>query len=106
MKGRSPPPGNPWAAAALFTVITSWTLLAARIAVEDLWEFDSVLDYIYAATVAGGVALSAAGLLAVRRRGEAVLAVATLVLSLALPFSYAALFVLLHLLLGDRAELD
>jgi hypothetical membrane protein len=95
------PPRNVWAVAALWIVVLSWIALAARVALSDVGSVSNPLDWLYFGAVCSGVLVSTAGLVAIRRRGEASLAVGVFALSLALPILYVLFFGFLWLLLGS-----
>ena len=95
------PARNVWAVAALWIVVVSWIALAARIALNHVGSVGTPLDWFYFGAVCSGVLASTAGVVAIRRRGEASLAIGVFAVSLALPMLYVLLFGFLWLLLGS-----
>jgi len=63
-----------------------------RFQIDDILSIDSLLDWFYVGLVAGGVIAGLAGLVAIKWRGHAVLAMGAFLLSLLLPVIYAIVF--------------
>jgi hypothetical protein len=91
---------NWWAVASLSLVVGSWLALALRILTADIFSFDSPLDGLYVCLVVGGTLTGAAGLIAIRWRGDAWLAVSSFFASLILPAGYALLYMLEAMVFG------
>jgi hypothetical protein len=97
---------NWFAIAALWLAVASWLALAFRLLTGDIFGIESPLDWLYVAAILGAVVLGAAGLVAVRTRGDAFLAVGAFVASLMLPACYALVYLLVAALLGDLGGAD
>jgi hypothetical protein len=95
------PARNVWAVTALWIVVLSWIALAARVALGEVGSANNPLDWLYFGAVCSGVLASTAGLVAIRKRGEASLAACAFALSLALPMLYLLFLGFLWLLLGS-----
>jgi hypothetical protein len=91
---------NVWAYTGFWFVVMSWVGLIARFAVGDVGSFTNALDWFYLAALCCGIIAGAAGVLAIRKRGEPRLAIATFAFSLVLPMLYLVAVAVLWLLLG------
>jgi hypothetical protein len=91
---------NWFAIAALWLVVASWLALAFRALTGELFGIDSPLDWLYVTAVLGAIVTGAAGLVAIRTRGDGWLAVTAFVTSLLLPALYALVYLLVAVLLG------
>jgi hypothetical protein len=99
-RSRAPQPRNWYAIACLWLVVASWLALALRILVLDVFSIDSALDWLYLIVLLSAPIVGAAGLIAVRRRGDALLAVTVFACSLLLPAIYVFVHVLVDVLFG------
>jgi hypothetical protein len=91
---------NWFAIGSLVLVVASWFALAVRIATDDILSINSPLDWLYVCTVPAAVLMGAAGLIAIRWRGDAWLAVSAFFASLILPAGYALLYALGLIVVG------
>jgi hypothetical protein len=82
-------------------VVGSWIALTLRIAIDDVFSINSPLDWTYLVMIPGAVLLGAAGLVAIRWRGDAWLAVSAFFASLMLPAGYAFLYAIGVIYTGD-----
>jgi hypothetical protein len=96
----SPARRNWFAIAALWLVVASWLALAFRVLTGDIFGIESPLDWLYVTAVLGAIVLGAAGLVAIRTRGDGWLAVTAFVTSLLLPALYALVYLLVAVLFG------
>jgi hypothetical protein len=95
---------NWWAIACLYLVVASWLALALRIMLDEILSVDSALDWAYVTMMLGGIVAGAAGLVAIRTRGDAWLAVSAFFASLLLPAGYALMYLLVAILFGGYGD--
>jgi hypothetical protein len=99
--GRAPLQRNWYAIACLWLAVASWIALAFRILTGEIFSIDSALDWLYVTALLGAPIAGVAGLIAVRRRGEAWLAIGAFLVSLLLPAAYALVYLLAGLLFAE-----
>ncbi len=95
---------NWWAITCLYMVVASWLALALRIMLGEILSINSLLDWAYVATMLGAIVVGAVGLVAIRTRGDAWLAVSAFFASLLLPAGYALMYFLIAVLFGGYGD--
>jgi hypothetical protein len=89
---------NRWANFALWLVLVSWLVLIFRASAGELGAVDGVFDWHYLVVIAAAILVATAGVVGIRRQGEALLAVAVLAFSLVLPGVYLLALLVIRLM--------